>query len=76
MRYDAFPETYTAPEPRPPPAQVSLRSWLLDLKYLQGAEQFAIRYADETEVHWSTGMTCGFLHLLYVSLLGHLPILI
>jgi len=53
-RFDKVPEQYIPPEPRPPPPQIPLRQWLLDTKFLQGAEQFAIRYADETEIHWSS----------------------
>lgn len=49
-RLRAVPEEYAEPEPRPFEAPGDLHSWLSDRR---GRDQFAIRYADESEICWN-----------------------
>ena len=49
-KYDAVPDEYKAPEPKPYVARENTASYMLDDR---GRDQFAIRFGDETEVHWN-----------------------
>ena len=49
-KYDAVPDVYKAPEPKPYVARENTASYMLDDR---GRDQFAIRFGDETEVHWN-----------------------
>ena len=49
-KYDAVPATYKAPEPKPYVPRENTASYMLDDR---GRDQFAIRFGDETEVHWN-----------------------
>ena len=49
-KYDAVPDAYKAPEPKPYVARENTASYMLDDR---GRDQFAIRFGDETEVHWN-----------------------
>jgi translation initiation factor 3 subunit B len=51
-RFAAVPDTYSPPEAKPFAPRDDLMSWLVDAR---GRDQFAIRFADETEVHWNDG---------------------
>jgi translation initiation factor 3 subunit B len=52
-RFDTIPDTYQPIPAKPYVAKPDLRSWLLDPRALGGGEQFAIRFADESEIYWS-----------------------
>ena len=49
-KYDAVPNDYKAPEPKPYVARENTASYMLDDR---GRDQFAIRFGDETEIHWN-----------------------
>jgi translation initiation factor 3 subunit B len=49
-RYAAVPDAYAPPEAKPFAPREDLMSWLLDPR---GRDQFAARFADETELYWN-----------------------
>lgn len=49
-KYDAVADDYKAPEPKPYVARENTASYMLDDR---GRDQFAIRFGDETEIHWN-----------------------
>jgi hypothetical protein len=49
-KFAAVSETYAPPEAKPFAPREDLMSWLLDPR---GRDQFAARFADETEIYWN-----------------------
>ena len=49
-KFAAVPESYAPPEAKPFAPREDLMSWLLDPR---GRDQFAARFADETELYWN-----------------------
>eukprot|EP00898_Chlorokybus_atmophyticus_P002542 jgi/Chlat1/3289/Chrsp22S03537 len=49
-RYSKVPDEYHTPEPQPYQPKENLLGFMLDER---GRDQFAIRYADETEIYWN-----------------------
>ena len=49
-KFAAVPDTYAPPEAKPFAPREDLMSWLLDPR---GRDQFAARFADETELYWN-----------------------
>ena len=53
-KYAAVPDEYKTPEPKPYVAKENTQSYMLDDR---GRDQFAIRFGDETEIHWNDAQT-------------------
>ena len=53
-KYDAVPDEYKTPEPKPYAAKENTQSYMLDDR---GRDQFACRFGDETEIHWNDAQT-------------------
>mmetsp|Transcript_2751 Transcript_2751/g.4396 ORF Transcript_2751/g.4396 Transcript_2751/m.4396 type:complete len:713 (+) Transcript_2751:120-2258(+) len=53
-KYDAVSDAYKQPEPKPYSAKENTQSYMLDER---GRDQFAIRFGDETEIHWNDAQT-------------------
>lgn len=49
-RFAAVPDDYSPPEAKPFEPRQEIMSWLLDPR---GRDQFAVRFADETEIYWN-----------------------
>ena len=49
-KFSAVPDAYAPPEAKPFAPREDLMSWLLDPR---GRDQFAARFADETELYWN-----------------------
>merc|ERR1711988_1885752 len=49
QRLQNIPEKYVPPEPKAYKKKRNLRSWLMNTR---AADQFVVRYADETEIFW------------------------
>ena len=49
-KYEAVPDTYKTPEPKPYVARENTQSYMLDER---GRDQYAIRFGDATEIHWN-----------------------
>jgi translation initiation factor 3 subunit B len=52
QRFGSVAEEYSPPEAKPFEPRQELMSWLLDAR---GRDQFAVRFADETEIYWNDG---------------------
>ncbi|KAH3756057.1 eukaryotic translation initiation factor 3B [Pelomyxa schiedti] len=56
-RFATVPETYQPPPVKEYRERMDVRSWLRDKLSMEGADQYLIQYADETEILWNDPKT-------------------
>ena len=56
VRYNRVPDVYAPPPPTAATPRDNLQSWMTDAR---GRDQFAIRYAEDTEIFWNDAKVNG-----------------